>query len=197
MHSPRDCALAFTFPLDLEEARAQASDPSHDFIQSFLASGAGTPEDVLWEDYARIAAFSREVLAEAEQRGVLVAADAGLSDWGRLVRQRRVCTLFAHWDQSAGEGCVEFADGRKTCGQLIDSLPADYAGILDLAVCRSIIAGQKIKRARPRATVITHRHESSVGPRAALYRQVLRVLDSDRTSYTDAWTRVNLAAMEM
>ena len=81
MHSPRDCALAFTFPLDLEEARAQAHDPSHDFIQSFLASGAGTPEDVLWEDYARIAAFSREVLAEAEQRGVLVAADAGLSDW--------------------------------------------------------------------------------------------------------------------
>ena len=87
MHSPRDCALAFTFPLDLEEARAQAHDPSHDFIQSFLASGAGTPEDVLWEDYARIAAFSREVLAEADERGVLVAADAGLSDWGRLVRR--------------------------------------------------------------------------------------------------------------
>lgn len=189
--------MVFTFPLDLEIARAQAHDLTHDFVRSFLESGAGLPEDVLWADYARIAALSQEVITEARKLGVLVATQATLADFRRVVRKRPVCTLFAHWAQLSDEGWVEFSDGGATCQELINELPRNYAGTLDLAICNSILCGQNIKRARPRSSVIMHRDESSIGPRVALYGELLRVLASEPTTYTGAWTRVNLAAMEM
>ena len=189
---PSDCGLALTFPLQRETFLGDVQDPAKDFVRSWADAAASRAED-LWPTYARILDYATAIGVEARQVGVAVEAGATLQTWADLVAARRVVTLVAHWAERDDVDSIEFADGLVSVDAIVKCLPRDYDGVLDLTTCRSTRAIRAIKQACRRCTVLTNREETSLTIRLVLYRQIIRMLKAERTTYVDAATRVHLA----
>jgi hypothetical protein len=195
--TPRDCALALAIPLTREAWYADKDDERMDFIRSWVASFPGYNVERLWNDYSRVAAYTNTMAAEADAKGVMVSTAATPESWGRLIATRRVVTLVAHWVNDAGAVHFEFRDGLARLERLIDRLPLDYAGVLDLTVCYSAEAIAPFKRARPGCTVLANKKPANLAVRLAMYRQIVKILSVERTTYVEAAMRVHLAALEV
>lgn len=193
--APSDCALAIALPFDRAAFVADADDAGKDFVRSWSLA-ARAPAGDLWPAYARILEYAKTVGDEVRDLGGLVAAPATLQAWSRLVHSRRVVALIAHWAARTEGDRIEFADGLVTVDQLVSVLPPDYNGVLDLTTCHSTRAIRWIKRARPGCTVLANRGETDLDIRLAVYRQILRVLQRERTSYVEAASKVHLALLE-
>jgi hypothetical protein len=200
--SPRDCALAFTFPITRERFfRDLEPGSGKDFVRSWVARKKGFSNEAAWMQYEKYARYAQAVAEKALAAGVLVALDVTLADWAGLVRQRRVMSLFAHWHPPTGEneadGKIEFSDSSVILPRIIDQIPEGYSGILDLAVCNSIVMGTAIKQKRPRCTVILNRHDTRMDIRLVLYRQALRALEQTGQDLTDVLANIHLSVLSV
>jgi hypothetical protein len=82
-------------------------------------------------------------------------------------------------------GVVELTDGFASIPELINAIPPDYDGVIDLSVCHSTLIAEPIKRARPRCLVISNRRPAALAARLIRYRYVLRQLALQPERFTD------------
>jgi hypothetical protein len=81
---------------------------------------------------------------------------------------------------------VEFADGMKTTNEVVDAIPLDFAGLLDLTVCNSAILGDIIKAARPSCTVAVNRYPTEPHIRLVLYHHIIDELARRTAPFAEA-----------
>lgn len=189
------CGLLMAVPLTRDRFLADANDGRMDFVRQWVASFVGYTPERLWRDYERIAGYGLQIVEEARKGGVHVVTDAPFASWPLITRTKEVVTLVAHWVAGSAPA-IEYADGPRSLHEVVEALPADFAGVVDLTVCNSTRAIAAIKRARPRCSVLANRDATRLDLRLAMYRQVLRLVDRERTCYLEAAHRVHLAALE-
>ena len=197
MESPNtleQCGLLIAIPLTRDRFLSDAADARKDFVRQWLASLAGYAPERLWRDYERIATYVLQISDEARAGGVHVVTDASFESWAALARTRSVITLVAHW-VAGSPPLIEYADGPHPLDEVVEALPAGFDGVLDLTVCHSTRAIAAIKTARPRCSVLTNREPARLDLRLAMYRQVLRLVQRERTRYVQAAQQVHLAAL--
>src|SRR2546426_9480988 len=89
--------------------------------------------------FAPYSLFVADVCAEAAHLGVLVKQRASITEWSELLREKTAVALIAHMASSNPEEAeIEFADSVYSIPQMIESIPIDFAGVLDLTVCGSL-----------------------------------------------------------
>jgi hypothetical protein len=189
------CGLVVAVPLTRDHFLADAADMRKDFVRQFAASFAGYPAERLWLDYAPFATYALQVVGEARAMGVDTATDATFAAWTVATGRHDVITLVAHWIEGPLPA-IEYADGPRRVDDVVETLPRDFAGLIDLTVCHSTRAIGAIKKARPRCSVLGNREPARLDVRLAMYRQIIRLVDREGTCYVDAAKRVHLAALE-
>ena len=85
-----------------------------------------------------------------------------------------------------GGAAVEFADGFRGVAEILNGLPLDFSGVLDLTVCQSVLLGEEVKRRCRHCLVLTAADLTTLDYRFALYRQTVEVLASQPQPYQDA-----------
>jgi hypothetical protein len=81
---------------------------------------------------------------------------------------------------------LEVRDGMLTMDDLLAEIPLEFAGVLDLSVCNSIVLGESIKRRRDRCLVVENTFLARVDLRFVRYALALTVLARRPARYTDA-----------
>lgn len=89
-----------------------------------------------------------------------------------------------------GGAAVEFGDGFHGIHEIVDGIPAEYAGTLDLTVCQSVMLGEEVKRKCRRSLVLTSAGPTTMDYRFALYGQVIEVLAVRPLPFEDATVAV-------
>jgi hypothetical protein len=64
---------------------------------------------------------------------------------------------------------VEFSDGMFTVPELVEAVPQDFTGLLDLTVCNSVILANSIRHRRPNCLVAANRRPAELRARIYLY----------------------------
>jgi hypothetical protein len=84
---------------------------------------------------------------------------------------------------------VEFRDGLVMIETLAKSVDVDYAGMLDLSVCNSILLGELIKLRAPNCLVAATELPALVDFRFMLYRSLFQLLKHG-APYLETLTRL-------
>jgi hypothetical protein len=140
---PENCALAFGIPTSRETfLRDQAQDGEY-FAKHYHG---------VWERYDHeVVRHLRKYAPLLKQLGVNVVEQLTLQHFGELFRDAKldVVVLFSHWHDDA----VEFHDGLALAPAIIEQIPVDFSGVLDLCVCHPESLTIALRRDRPRCLI--------------------------------------------
>jgi hypothetical protein len=107
-----------------------------------------------------------------------------------LERLTRTAIELAFPQQIAAAPSIQFADGIKTVREVIDSVPRDFSGLLDLTICNSVILGEAIKNYRSACLIAANRYQAALHVRLGIYMMALRRLSCKPRSYIDVLTQL-------
>jgi hypothetical protein len=180
---PQDCVLGIGVPTSAERFLASR------FPGCFASSFSGLPryETEMLEPFRRIG-------GQIQQLGARVVTDLELDEYGDLFRDGRThaVILLSHW----GDRFIEFHDGLADVGAIIQTIPKDFAGIIDLCVChpKELVP---CLRATHRDSVI-HYIAANATPVLWLsfYRDLLRLLRPGTRTYMAAALELKEAYFE-
>jgi hypothetical protein len=88
-------------------------------------------------------------------------------------------------------GSVELADGMHTIEEFARTLPEEFDGVLDLALCNSAVLLAAVKRVSPACTVVMNRYPADIMIRITLYGLVIEQLRKRAGSFVDAVATVH------
>lgn len=91
----------------------------------------------------------------------------------------------------AASRAIEFSDEMHSVPELVESIPSEYSGLLDLTVCNSVIVGEIIKFHRPECFVAVNRYPTQPHIRMALYKLAIAQLSQSPMSFIDAVTKIH------
>jgi hypothetical protein len=158
---PCDCVLAFGIPTDEEDFETSIKDPKRDYSKHYLAG---------WGQYRRnFVSQVEDYTRRYEALGVHVIRGLQSSEIPALFTIGSVVTLFTHWTVAG----VEFCDGILSLPTLVEAVPCDFSGVLDLCVCHPDDLAALLLRDRPLCTIRYLSNKASplfwLGFYAALY----------------------------
>ena len=83
--------------------------------------------------------------------GARIVPDLTLSEFGDVFARPEVhaVILFSHWQGDA----IEFKDGFADINSIIEHVPIEYAGILDLCVCHPNSLISELRQTRPHCII--------------------------------------------
>lgn len=193
---PSDCVLALAIPLTREGFLADLKQPEiKDFVFQFckLRGLERADPDFCWQVYeSEEAAFVSAVCDEVVRHGIKVANDVSRGDLTKLFAQFSVVTLVAHSRFAESEAAdIEFSDGLVTTPELVQSIPIDFSGLLDLTVCNSVIPAAVIRENRPNCLVAANRRPAELRSRMYLYGLEISLLEKEPQPFVDVITKVH------
>jgi hypothetical protein len=80
---------------------------------------------------------------------------------------------------------IEFTDGLRTAGEVIEATPHNYPGVIDLTVCNSIVLAELLKRTRRPALIASGEFRASLAFRMIRYRVLVEYLHRRKSRYSD------------
>jgi len=135
---PDDCSFAFGIPTTEEEFYKDFVNLKKDFVNEYST----------WSEYyAKIVSVIEKVEADFRSWGVNIIRHLTLSDFEKLfINNRDIIILFSHWKNPDK---VEFYDDIYGVSTIIQKIPLDFSGILDLCVCHPTTLVKRIVQERP------------------------------------------------
>ena len=122
---PSRCVLAFGIPTCKKDFFEDQKSDNKDFAKLFKKN---------WSLYYDQVIFYLEQLEQQiSQPGATIIKKLTLSNFGQLLSNKKfdVVILFSHWKENS----VEFYDGLQTTSKIINEVPTEFSGIIDLCVC--------------------------------------------------------------
>lgn len=134
---PSECVLGFGVPVTEKAFRQSLKDPKRDFASLFPS----------WSRYeAEWISDLNAVMPDLRKWGVRVLEEVTLASFAIQVSTQPAATiLFSH----TRGGAIEMADGMNSPETLVELVPCDYTGTLDLAACGPVDLVAALIRRRP------------------------------------------------
>lgn len=174
---PSECVLAFGIPTSEEEFWEAKEDPTRDFVSNCCP---------VWQVYkCDVVAHLEEVTPYLKGLGVKIIYGLKLSDLRRLLtdNSNKVVILFSHWRDDS----VEFFDGMASADAVVDEVPADFTGIIDLCVCHPVRLAIKLRDHLPLESLVKFTSSKSTPYKwLYFYWAVFTILDDSDVSYLEA-----------
>jgi hypothetical protein len=170
-----DCAIAFGIPTSREQFISAVRARTSDLIYS-LRGG--------WQEYryAFLDAFEATA-APFHKVGITVIPNAALEHFAELFGTHRAIVLFSHWNRET----VEFADGMRRVEDIVEQIPKEFTGVLDLCVCHPVTLVKTLRAERPECLVKFMHHTARPRYWLHLYKLVFEIIAlRGRSNYLDA-----------
>jgi hypothetical protein len=179
---PENCAIAFGIPTDeLSFARAMKNRGS-DYVRRYLG-GFTQYEKHLLKDLDRFLVFLAKWNVHVERTVTAERLSALLSGAFDVV------TLFSH----GTENSVEFTDGLVEVNSIVDCVPLNYSGFIDLCVCHPLGLVNELKFRRPNCHVKWEPLEVEPVEWMYIYPLLFSELARGQSTYLQAWKNVIIA----
>lgn len=187
--TPKDCAVLCCVPLD--RARFTASLARPDGYVRMLARKSGwTPRvaKAAWWPYAeRVVTPILRALNAAEELGAVIVTDVSVSTFVRTLAgpEPHVVCVLGHSEFRDSQVFVEFDRGPESFVDIVDRLPTEFDGVLDLGLCVSWRASEIVKERCPDCLTVSYRAVQDPSYRAAAVTSHLKFLSRHPSRYTD------------
>jgi hypothetical protein len=179
---PQDCVVAVCIPTTrAAHVNALNNPENRDFVPNLGKE---------WLLYSRdVIAYTSRLLPEIEKLGVTVLYDVTLPTLNKLLSDSsyRIFVLIAHWKDDA----VEFADGLENISAIVDAVPTDFDGILDLCVCHPVSLALKLRETRPNCVVRFTNAESTPALWLYYFLALFKKLQLEEITYMAAHEFIN------
>ena len=139
---PAQCAIGFGIPTSKTDFEHDLARQDKDFANKFKA----------WSIYKdQVVDHFIQLKTPIEQLGVCLVEQLTLEKFRNLFLNDAydVIILFSHWKSKT----VEFYDGLKTISDIIDAVPLEFSGIIDLCVCHPTELRIRLDKERPNCVV--------------------------------------------
>jgi len=139
---PENCIIGFGIPTS-EAAYLQSREAAEErFARRYQAYAAYEYQVI--EPYNRLAPRLRRL-------GVKIIPDLTLAQFKRCFAEASVhaVILFSHWNDEA----IEFHDGYAAVPEIVESVPYEYTGVVDLCVCHPESLIPELRRRRPNCCI--------------------------------------------
>jgi hypothetical protein len=139
---PRDCTILLGVPTDLAGFRHDLDAENKDLVRNRCP---------VWPRYRQeVVVPADRLIAIGREYGATLRRDAALSDIGPACRGDSSVVIFVgHWTTQ----CVEFFDGLHPFRDIVDEVPTEFEGFLDLLVCAPDALAIALRDLRPRAII--------------------------------------------
>jgi hypothetical protein len=184
--SPHDCALLLGIPVTRQTFQSKLQVPSS-HAALFVESAGWNAEklDLAWSIYERRVAQPILTAVEAvKELGVCVQSSLSEKTLSDVMKTKHVVTVFTHFDEHGMQ--VETHDRMLSAEALSASLPAEFSGVLELCLCKSMFIAGMFKDRLPASTILSNRDIAQPATRALLYQKVIELLAEFPGYYTDA-----------
>ena len=91
---------------------------------------------------------------------------------------------------------IEFFDKLYSIDEVINRIPLNFNGTIDLTICNSVIFGEEIKRLRRNCLVIVNQEPADPIFRVTCYRYLLEILNKKNTIYIEAYALLRKMLMK-
>ncbi len=185
---PQDCAIAFGIPTCQHVFVDQRDNMKreHDYVRY-----SKYPEYT--EYYSGFVRFLDELEPGLQDIGVRLAYDVTPWDLTELFQQYRVVILFSHWTDADPEfplGAVELGEGLVDIDTIVEAVPQDYDGFLDLCTCSPPNLIDALLYARSRCRLkYTEKEDAKPDLWLYFYAKLFQLLHEKPMSYPDALAR--------
>jgi hypothetical protein len=174
--TPCDCVIAFGIPVSTED----------------LLRNRGRGFARQYDDQSRTAKFIRTfeaTIAVIRRSGAHVVTDLTLDDLAKLFTRERyaVVILFSHMEGDR----IEFKDEFVEIPRVVEQIPLEFNGTIDISTCQSRELFRALKQHRPKClTIYSTAPILYVQPWLVFYRALFEYLHIQPTSYQRACVKV-------
>ncbi len=151
--TPHDCVLAFGIPTCQGGFEQRLKYGTSDYARRYSnKDGRG----IWYEYYVSFVQVLNELEPGLRDIGVTVAHNVTSEEFSKLFKKYRVIILFSHWkneDKDFPLGAVELDEGLVDIDTIVDAVPQDYDGFLDLCVCHPENLPSALLTERPKCSV--------------------------------------------
>jgi hypothetical protein len=177
---PENCVLAFGIPTSKEVFFNAQNHPNKDFAKKFKG---------IWAKYdLEIVSNIQKIDPILSELGATVVHNLTLDDFGNLFHNQKydVIILFSHWKANA----IEFHDGLAEIPAIINRIPTDFSGIIDLSVCHPEQLTIDLRKERPNCLVRFTNQDATPYLWLSFYRALLHHLKQHERTYLEALEEV-------
>ncbi len=171
----RDCAIAFGIPTSFDLYINARECQTSDLVCNLFPK---------WEKYCYdfVKPFEA-VIPYLNRTGVEILEGATTNSFSSLFLHYKVVILFTHWKGQT----VEFTDGMKQIEEVVDAIPVDFSGIIDLCVCHPVSLVRQIRSNRPYCLIRFQHNKARPAYWLYFYRLIFDLLANNYTNYLDAF----------
>ena len=140
---PENCLLGFGIPTNKDDFYEDQRHPAKRFAKYFNG---------VWAKYdCQIVRCINKIEPKIVEYGATIVHRLSLQKFGEMLSSNKfdVVVLFSHWEDDS----VEFYDGMADISAVINQIPLNFSGILDLSICHPIKLTIEIKKKRPNCLV--------------------------------------------
>jgi hypothetical protein len=176
---PENCIIVFGIPTSKEKFRQHQLSKNSDFAKRFTN----------WSQYHYQFVSNIERLSPIiTELGVSIIYDLKFRDFETLFNKNKidVIVLFSHWNSNS----IEFDDGLADIQSIVNKIPLDFYGILDLCVCHPEELTKMLRKFRPNCLVKYTHKKATPFLWIYFYMVLLKYLKDYDVTYLEALEKI-------
>lgn len=191
---PGNCFLGICLPLSKQDYITSLDNDNNKSYAKIRRKLLQFNIDSLWEhDHLPLVHLINDIKLKLQRLGVTVKTDFSLSDIASIAHYE-VAAILAHYDDVKDE--IELFDNQYKSDIIIDRIPVDYNGIIDLTMCQSTRVQMQIKARIKNCLVVANKMNASPEFRLLCYYNTVSLLGKEDISYVDAITKIRVSLLK-
>ncbi|MEO5360015.1 MAG: hypothetical protein H7843_06145 [Nitrospirota bacterium] len=187
MTKPNQCVIGFTIPLDEKSFNKQNRNPDIEYVNiNFLKR---------WWQYHQyiVNAYDTDIRDNLKRLKVNICYNMTFNDYKELFYSNnyKAIILFAHSRIKDSVHGIEFYDGFVKNSEIVDMLPYDYPGVIDLSACNSQILAKELKAKNPKYLIGSKFIDIIPTAWMSYYLLLFNYLDENEADYSEAYEKVS------
>nr|VFK32297.1 MAG: hypothetical protein BECKMB1821G_GA0114241_11075 [Candidatus Kentron sp. MB]VFK35281.1 MAG: hypothetical protein BECKMB1821I_GA0114274_11095 [Candidatus Kentron sp. MB]VFK77180.1 MAG: hypothetical protein BECKMB1821H_GA0114242_11075 [Candidatus Kentron sp. MB] len=182
------CILAYGIPTTEDAFHRNHEHENKRYAQGFCKTGG-------WNRYrATVINPIQKIEPYLLKWGVRVIHDLTLDQFGGMFEDKDLSALVlvSHWlDHDDKESQIEFSDRFASVSWIIDRVPNEFEGVLDLCACHPDKLAKRLNQDRPKTIVVsTKNSELTLSFWIYFYLTLFKQMHNEKISYLQAWEDV-------
>lgn len=180
----RRILILSSLPLEYDEAYTLYQNNKSDFIASIGEICHATDFDTIWSAYQSSTTQLKKIYADFEAAGATVLRSFNIDDLNRITKYDAVILVVHHIRDC---DAVEIGGMAVPTKKIVNSIPEDFSGVLDISSCYSSSFQLDVKMRAPQCRTIATETETSLRVRIVIYGLLLERIKQVNENYVDSF----------
>lgn len=168
---PKDCVIGIGLPLTQKGFFEDQKNLNKDFVRNCCSTWTKYNHEIVNE--------TNRVFPVLTDWGLKIKYELVSSEIRQLFDNKLVVIIFSHWK----EDCIELYDGLIKIKDLVDQIPTNWNGIIDLCICHPKALVDLIDKERPKCLTRYSNRQATPAFWINFYLLLFKILNDNNKSY--------------